>query len=128
MKPFQDEIIIRVPQRMGKVKEGIQEATLVDLDSGTGDYGKYIKFIFELTGVDGKKCDLPYYASQKIAPAQGKAKESKLFSVLNALQKGQLQEGAEINLTSLRGKVCQVRVEINEESGYPTITEVMPLS
>lgn len=128
MNPLQDQIIIRVPQRMGKVKEGVQKAKLIDLDTGSGDYGKYIKFIFELTGSDGKKGDLPYYASQKIAPAQGKAKESILFSVLKALHSDQLKEGAEINLNSLLNKECQVVVEINEKSGYPTIIEVMPLS
>ena len=109
------------------IPEGVYKAKLKDIEEGTGEYGDYVKFTFEIAEGEYKGITRNSVASKKISKTSS-GKASKLYDYVKALTKTTPITGEDIDLESLIGKECQIIVKDGTEKDgitYQTITAVM---
>ena len=109
------------------IPEGVYKAVLKDIEEGSGEYGPYVKFTFEIVDGDYKGTTRNCVASKNLSKTKS-GKASKLYDYVKALTKKTPVTGEEIELDSLKGKECQIIVsdgELKDGINYQVISGVM---
>ena len=120
-------LIVKEAEIQEPIPEGVYKAVLKDIEEGSGEYGDYVKFTFEIIDGDYKGTTRNCVASKKLSKTKS-GKASKLYDYVKALTKAAPVAGEEIDLDSLKGKECQIIVKDGEEKDgitYQVIQSVM---
>jgi hypothetical protein len=121
-------LVVKEAQAPDPIPEGLYKATVKNVEEGSGEYGDYLKFIFEISEGKQKGVERNLIASKKLSKSTN-GKSSKLYGVVKALNKESLEEGQEVIFDNLVGKPCQILVKDGKEVDgimFQNITEVMP--
>lgn len=127
MKTMAITLVVKEAEAPEPIPEGVYKAVLKDIEEGTGEYGDYVKFTFEIIEGDYKGTTRNSVASKKLSKSNS-GKTSKLYDYVKALNKKAPTTGEEIDLESLKGKECQIIVQDGEEKDgitYQVIQSVM---
>lgn len=110
------------------IPEGLYKASVKEISEGTGQYGDYLKFIFEITEGEHKGVTRSAVAAKKLSKTKD-GKASKLFEFVKALSKKELDSGESLDLEGLVGTACHILVKNDKEKDgivFQTISAVMP--
>ena len=110
------------------IPEGLYQAVLKLVEEGSGEYGDYVKFTFEITEGEHKGVTRNSVASKKLSKTKS-GKASKLYDYVKALSKSTPKTGEELDVETLVGKKCQILVKDGKEKDgilYQVISAVMP--
>ena len=121
-------LVVTETQAPDPIPEGLYKAAVKAVEEGSGEYGDYLKFNFEITEGKQKGVERNLIASKKLSKSTN-GKSSKLYGIVKALNKESLEQGAEVIFDDLVGKTCQILVKDGKEVDgvmFQTITEVMP--
>lgn len=111
------------------IPEGVYKAALIKVEEGSGEYGDYLKFMFEVIEGEQKGVAKSLVASKKLSSSKS-GKNSKLFDIVKALTKTEPKAGDTLDIESFVGKSCQIFVKNGKEKDgiiYQDISAVMPL-
>lgn len=120
-------LIVKEAEAPEPIPEGVYKAVLKDIEEGSGEYGDYVKFTFEIAEGEFKGITRNSVASKKLSKSNS-GKTSKLYDYVKALTKTAPSAGEEIDLDGLKGKECQIIVKDGTEKDgiqYQVITAVM---
>lgn len=110
------------------IPEGLYEAKVKEISEDEGEFGEYLKFVFEITEGEEKGTTRNAIASKKLSRTKS-GKASKLVGYVEALTKTKLQKGEVLDLEKMVGKYCRIFVKDDKEMDgvmMQRITEVMP--
>lgn len=110
------------------VPEGLYKATVKQIEEGTGTFGDYLKFIFEISEGENKGVTKSSIASKKLTRSKS-GKASKLYDYVEAITKVTPTAGEDLDIEQLLGKPCQILVKNDKEKDgitYQSISMVMP--
>ena len=110
------------------IPEGLYKAEVKEISEAEGEYGEYLKFVFEITEGKEKGTFRHAIASKKLSRTKS-GKTSKLLGYVEALTQTRLQKGEVLDLEQMVGKPCQILVKNDKEMDgvmMQKITEVMP--
>ncbi|MFC1710407.1 hypothetical protein ACFL0F_01980 [Patescibacteria group bacterium] len=110
------------------IPEGLYKAVVKEVSENEGEYGEYLKFIFEITGDKEKGATRSALASKKLSKTKS-GKKSKLCGFVEALTKTSLEKGEVLDVEQMVGKSCQILVKNDKEVDgvmMQKITEIMP--
>lgn len=110
------------------IPEGLYKATVINIEEGTGEFGDYLKFTFEIIEGEQKGVARTSVASKKLSRSKS-GKTSKLFDYVKALTKSDPKSGEVLDIEGLKGKTCQIFVKNDKEKDgvlYQKIETVMP--
>lgn len=110
------------------IPEGLYEAKVKEVSEDEGEFGEYLKFVFEITEGEEKGTTRNAIASKKLSRTKS-GKASKLVGYVEALTKTKLQKGEVLDLEQMVGKSCRIFVKDDKEMDgvmMQRITEVMP--
>lgn len=110
------------------IPEGLYQAVLKTVEEGSGEYGDYVKFTFEITEGDQKGKTRNSVASKKLKFNKS-GKTSKLYEYVKALTKTAPNIGEKLVLDDLVGNKCQILVKdgkVKDGIQYQVISTVMP--
>jgi len=124
-------IIVKVTEAETQepIPEGLYKATAISIDEGTGNFGDYLKFRFEIIEGEEKGKTRTLVASKKIKVSQS-GKTSKLYNIVKALTKEEPVINDDLDVEKLKGKPCQIIVKNGTTKNgitYQNVTDVMPL-
>lgn len=124
-------IIVKVTEAemQEPIPEGLYKATVISVEEGTGGFGNYLKFRFEIIDGEQKGKSRTLVASKKLKVSQS-GKTSKLYNIVKALTKEEPIINANLDIESMKGKPCQIIVKNGATKNgitYQNITDVMPL-
>lgn len=111
------------------IPEGLYKAKVTTIEEGTGGFGDYFKFIFEITEGEQKGVTRSAIASKKLSKSMS-GSVSKLFGYFKALTKAEPKSGESVDIDQLIGKECHILVKNGKEKDgvmFQDITEVMPI-
>lgn len=110
------------------IPEGLYKAVVKEIGEDTGEYGDYVKFIFEISEGEYKGTERSLIASKKLSKSKS-GKNSKLYDIVKVWKKNSLENGEEITIDDLVGKKCQIVVKDGKEVDgvmFQKITDIMP--
>ncbi len=110
------------------VKEGLYDATVKQIDEGTGTFGDYLKISFEIVGGEFKGVAKSAVASKKLSKSKS-GKKSKLFEFVTAITGVEPEAEENLDIEKLIGNKCKILVKNGQEKDgitYQNVTEVMP--
>lgn len=111
------------------IPEGLYKASVLEISEATGQFGEYVKFIFEISDGEYKGVTRSAVAAKKLSKSKD-GKASKLFEFVKALSKKDLDSGDSLDLEGLVGTACHILVKNDKEKDgivYQTISAVMPV-
>ncbi len=111
------------------IPEGVYKAALIKIEEGSGEFGDYLQFRFEVIDGEHKGVSKTLVASKKLSNSKS-GKNSKLFGIVKALTKSEPKTGETLDIEALVGKSCQIFVKNGKEKDgvqYQNISAVMPL-
>jgi hypothetical protein len=110
------------------IPEGLYKAVVKEVSEDKGEYGEYLKFIFEISEGEEKGTTRSALASKKLSRTKS-GKASKLVGYVEALTKTKLEKGEVLDLEQMVGKSCQILVKNDKEVDgimMQRIKDVMP--
>lgn len=110
------------------IPEGLYQAYVKDISEGEGEFGEFLKFTFIITDAKYRDTQRNSVCKKKISFSED-GKDSKLFTYIKALTGKALVEGEDFDITSLKGKPCQIFVKndkVKDNVQYQKITDVLP--
>jgi len=122
-------LIVKEAEIQPAIPEGMYKAALIKIEEGTGEFGDYLKFRFEVIDGEQKGVSETLVASKKLSSSKS-GKSSKLFDIVKALTKSEPKAGETLDIEGLIGKSCQIVVKNGKEKDgvqYQNITTVFPL-
>ncbi len=123
-----NNLVVKETEGSKPVPEGLYKAIVKEIKEGTGEFGDYAKFAFELTEGEFKGIIKTMVASQKLSKSKN-GKNSKLFDAVKALLKAEPNPGDKLDLNQLIGKACQILVVDGkkvDDVQYQNISKVLP--
>ena len=118
-------LTVKEPEGPEPIPVGVYKAKVDSVEHGSGQYGDYAKFLFEVIDGPQKGAKRSAIASMKLTKG---GKPSKLFQYVSVLLGKEPNTNTQINLTELVGKKCQILVDDKpgDEDGWQTVSKVMP--
>lgn len=110
------------------IPEGMYAAKVSDITEGSGDYGDYLRFSFEITEGEYIGVTRNEIASKKLSRTKN-GNVSKLFGFVKSLSGKTPESGTVIDIAKLIGKPCQILVKDDREVDgimYQKIHSVLP--
>lgn len=110
------------------IPEGIYKAVVKEIGEGSGEFGNYVKFTFEISEGDKKGVTRTAIASKKLSRSST-GKRSKLYDFVKALTKSEPSANETLDIESLVGKPCQIIVKNGREKDgvvFQNISTIMP--
>lgn len=94
-----------------------------------GQYGPYVRLIFEITDGEHAGTERNLIASAKVSKGKTKKTTSKLFRTITGISGSDPKPEETVSLDDLVDKECQILVEDrpDDEEGWQDITKVMPI-
>jgi hypothetical protein len=123
------QIVVKEIEVQPAIPEGVYKAAVIKIDEGTGEYGDYLKFMFEIIDGEHKGVAKTLVASKKLSSSKS-GKNSKLLDIVKALTKTEPKAGETLDIESLIGKSCQIVVKDGKEKDgvtYQNINTVLPI-
>lgn len=110
------------------IPEGLYLAKVADITEGVGEYGEYLRFVFEIT--DGEYIGITRneIASKKLSKTRS-GKTSKLYGFVKSLTGREPEPGSVVDIAGLIDKPCQILVKDDKEVEgimYQRIESVLP--
>lgn len=122
-------IILKVKETESvMIPEGLYKATVKQIEEGTGNFGDYLKFIFEISEGEFMGVIKNTIASKKLTTSKS-GKSSKLYDIVEAINKEKPTANEDLDIEELLGKSCQILVKNDKEKDgitYQSISMVMP--
>ncbi len=122
------QIMVKEIEVQPAIPEGVYKAAVIKIDEGSGEYGDYLKFMFEIIDGDQKGVSKTLVASKKLSSSKS-GKNSKLLDIVKALTKTEPRAGETLDIENLIGKSCQIVVKNGKEKDgvtYQNINTVLP--
>ena len=110
------------------IPEGVYKAVVKEIGEGSGEFGDYIKFTFEIKEGERKGVTRTAIASKKLSRSKS-GKTSKLYDFVKALTKTEPSANETLDIEGLVGKACQIIVKDGiEKDGvvFQNISTIMP--
>lgn len=110
------------------IPEGIYTSVVKEIGEGSGEYGDYVKFTFEISEGEQKGVTRTAIASKKLSRSKS-GKTSKLYDFVKALTKSEPKADETLDIEGLVGKTCQIIVKNGREKDgivYQNISTIMP--
>lgn len=123
-----NNIVVTENEGSQPIPETLYKAVVKDIQEGTGQFGIYIRFLFEITEGEYKGT----LKSTLTPPTLNKRKEgknSKLFDIVKAILRNEPAKDSSVDLTQLIGKHCLILVENGKNVDgvqYQNISKVLP--
>lgn len=112
------------------IPEGLYRAVLKNITEGTGGFGPYFKFEFEITEGEYKGTVRNTVASKKITRSRN-GKHSKLYKIIRGMTREEPVAGVTFNIGKLLNAPCQILVKSDgkmvEGVQFQSVTEIMPV-
>ena len=110
------------------IPEGVYKAKVKEIGEGSGEFGDYIKFTFEITEGEKKGVTRTAIASKKLSRSTS-GKTSKLYDFVKALTKAEPSANETLDIEGLVGKACQIIVKNGKEKDgviFQNSSTIMP--
>lgn len=124
------ELTVKETEPQVPVPVGLYQAVVKEIVEGTGNYGDYLKVVFEITEGENQGVARTAIASKKLSKSKS-GKTSKLYNFVKALTKAEPKTGDVLDIEDLIGKTCQIFIEDGEPSEdgtvFQEVTKVVPL-
>lgn len=111
------------------IPEGMYKAFLKNITEGTGNFGPYFRFEFEISEGEYKGTVRNTVASKKITKSSN-GKHSKLYKLIKGVTKEEPVKGETFNIAKLLNMTCQILVKndkLVEGVQYQSVTEILPV-